>query len=161
GSIQRVKPDQVITVSGAFDIHDVYFQPNNRYLHDLSMENCLVTDYNAPIPADLALPPLKPLGPSTMPLSGLFWPSSSNLITGAIPTSYTTWSFYFFDLGGHVFSQFPRNGTLDQFDFAAAAAEDPRNTGYYRVSGSTIEVVWAGARKPETSDFRKDGAAYD
>src|SRR5262249_44880503 len=80
GAIQRVKPDQVITVSAAFDIRDVYFQPNNRYLHDLSMQNCTVTDYNPPVPADLAFPPLKPLGPSTMPLSGLFGHADSNLI---------------------------------------------------------------------------------
>jgi hypothetical protein len=40
GAIQRLKVDQVIALSAAFDIHDVYFQPNNRYLHDLSMENC-------------------------------------------------------------------------------------------------------------------------
>jgi len=110
GAIQRVKTDQVVTVSAAFDIHDVYFQANNRYLHDLSMENCVVTDYSPPIPADLAFPPLKPLGPSTMPLSGLFWHSSLNLITGAIPTSNTTWSFYFFAADGHVYSQFPGKG---------------------------------------------------
>ena len=57
GAIQRVKADQVITVSAAFDIHDVYFQPNNRYLHDLSMENCMVTDYNPSVPADLPFRP--------------------------------------------------------------------------------------------------------
>ncbi|HKE23693.1 MAG TPA: hypothetical protein VKB88_15115 [Bryobacteraceae bacterium] len=160
GAIQRVKTDQVITVSAAFDIHEVYFQPNNRYLHDLSMENCVVTDYNPPVPADLAFPPLKPLGPSTMPLSGLFWHSSSNLIVGAMPSSYTTWSFYFFTPDGHVYSQFPGNGMLDHFDFAAAAAEDAKHTGYYRVSGSTIEFAWAGGSQPETSEFHKDGDAY-
>jgi hypothetical protein len=152
-AIQRVKADQVITVSGAFDIHDVYFQPNNRYLHDLSMENCMVTDYNPPVPADLAFPPLKPLGPSSKPLSGLFWHSSSNLVPGAIPTSNTTWSFYFFARDGHVYSRFPGNGMLDRFDFAAAAAQDAKHTGYYRVSGSKVEFVWAGGSKPETSEF--------
>jgi hypothetical protein len=161
GAIQRVKTDQVITMSGAFDIRDVYSQPNNRYLHDLALENCTVTDYNPPVPADLAFPPLKPLGPSTMPLSGLFWHSSFNLITGAIPTSYTNWDFYFFAPDGHVYSQFPGKGMLDHFDFAAAAVEDAGHTGYYRVSGSTIEVAWAGGRKPERSEFRKDGDAYD
>ena len=161
GAIQRVKADQVITVSATFDIHDVYFQPNNRYIHDLSLENCMVTDYNPPVPADLALPPLKPLGASTMPLSGLFWHSSFNLITGAIPTSTTTWNFYFFAPDGHVYSRFPGNGTLDHFDFAVAAAEDAKHSGYYRVSGSTIEFAWAGSRKPERSEFRKDGDAYE
>jgi hypothetical protein len=160
GAIQRVRVDQVITVSAAFDIHDVYFQPNNRYIHDLSMENCMVTDYNPAVPADLAFPPLKPLGPSTMPLSGLFWHSSFNLIPGAIPTSNTTWDFYFFAPDGHVYSQFPSKGMLDHFDFAAATSEDPKHTGYYRVTGSTIEVVWAGGSKPERSEFRKDGDAY-
>jgi hypothetical protein len=160
GAIQQVKADQVITMSGVFDIHDVYFQPNNRYIHDLAMENCTVTDYNPSIPADLAFPPLKPLGPSTVPLSGLFWHSSSNLITGSIPTSYTTWDFCFFAPDGHVYSLFPGKGMLDHFDFAAAAGEDAKHTGYYRVSGSTIEVAWAGGRKPETSEFRKDGDAY-
>lgn len=159
GAIQRVKADQVITVSGTFDAHDIYFQPNNRYLHDLSMENCMVTGYNPPVPADLAFPPLKPLGPSTMPLSGLFWHSSFNLTTGALPTSYTTWSFYFFAPDGHVYSQFPGKGMLDNFDFAAAAVENAKLTGYYRVSGSTIEFAWAGGSKPETSEFRKDGDA--
>ena len=161
GAIQKVKPDQVITVSGAFDSHEVYFDPRNRYIHDLSMENCTVTDYRPSVPEELAFPPLKPLGPSTVPLSGLFWHSSFNLITGAIPTSTTTWSFYLFSPDGHVYSQFPRNGTLDHFDFAVAAAEDPKHTGYYRVSGSTIEFTWAGGSKPETSEFRRDGDAYD
>src|SRR5215467_6861357 len=124
------------------------------------MENCMVTDYNPPIPADLSFPPLKPLGPSTMPLSGLFWHSSFNLITGAIPTSYTTWNFCFFAPDGHVYSQFPGKGTLDHFDFDAAAAEDAKYTGYYRVSGSMIEFAWAGGSKPEKSEFRKDGDGY-
>jgi hypothetical protein len=160
GAIRRVKADQVITVSGAFDIQDVYFQPNNRYLRDLSMENCSVTDYHPPVPADLAFSQLKPLGPSSMPLSGLFWHSSLSLITGALPTSNTTWSFCFFAPDGHVYSQFPSNGMLDNFDFAAAAAQDAKHTGYYRVSGPKIEFAWAGGSKPETSEFRKDGDAY-
>jgi hypothetical protein len=96
-----------------------------------------------------------------MPLSGLFWHSSFNLITGAIPTSTTTWDFYFFARDGDVYSHFPANGMLDHFDFAAAAAEDGKRTGYYRVSGSTIEFAWAGGRKPERSEFRKNGDAYE
>ena len=160
GAMQRVRADQVITLSAAFDIHEVYFQPNNRYLHDLTMENCTVTDYNPSVPADLAFPPLQPLGPSAIPISGLFWHSSFNLMTGALPTSNTIWSFYFFAPDGHVYSQFPGNGMLDHFDFAAATSGDPKHTGYYRVSGSTIEFAWAGGSKPERSEFRKDGEAY-
>jgi hypothetical protein len=57
GAIQRVKVDQVIAMSGTFDRRDFYFEPYNRYLHDLAMENCMVTDYNPSVPADLPFRP--------------------------------------------------------------------------------------------------------
>lgn len=81
------------------------------------------------------------------------------VIPGAMMNSETSWYFYLFSPDGRVYAGCPPNGELDHFDFSAAAVKEPRLTGYYRVQGSRVEFVWAGARKPERSEFRSGTTA--
>jgi hypothetical protein len=53
-----------------------------------------------------------------------------------------------------VYEGCPANGTLDHFDFPAAAIREPTKTGTYRANGDRIELVWGGGRKPESSPLR-------
>jgi hypothetical protein len=159
GVTQQVATDQLVTVAARFDTKRVYWELEDRmrYSHnrDVQLESCRVVDFRPATPGDMTYPEPKPLGPSSPPLSGLYY--HTQIQTGIGFTSSTIWSYYFFSPDGHVYAGFPRNGTLDQFDFAAAAKSEPKLVGYYRVTGDGIDFVWVGGRKPEHSKFARDG----
>jgi hypothetical protein len=156
---QQVAKDQLVTVAARFDTKRVYWELEDRmqYSHnrDVQLESCRVVDFHPATPGDMTYPEAKPLGPSSSPLSGLYYHTQIQAEIGF--TSSTIWSFYFFSPDGHVYAGFPRNGTLDQFDFAAAAKSGPKLVGYYRVTGDRIDFVWAAGRKPENSKFARSG----
>jgi hypothetical protein len=160
-SLKQLSPDQLITVAGRFDPRRVYWDDEARikYSHnrDVKLTSCRIVDLHASAPPDMQFPEPKPLGPSSPPLSGLYMSSQLRVQPGF--SSRTDWYFYFFSPDGHVFSDCPKNGNLDRFDFAAAVKTNPRSVGYYRVSGNRIDFVWFAGRKPESSQFTQNGAA--
>jgi hypothetical protein len=159
GVTQQVAKDQLVTVAARFDTSRVYWELEDRmrYSHnrDVQLESCRVVDFHPATPGDMTYPEPKPLGPSSPPLSGLYY--HTQIQAGIGFTSGTIWSFYFFSPDGHVYAGFPRNGTLDRFDFAAAAKSEPKLVGYYRVTGDRIDFVWVAGRKPENSKFARNG----
>jgi hypothetical protein len=159
GIIQQVAREQLVTVAARFDTRRVYWELEGRLAHshnrDLQLEACRVVDFHPATPGDMKYPEPQPLGPSAPPLSGLYYHTEIQVGIGF--TSSTRWTFCFFSPDGHVYAGFPRNGTLDQLDFAAAAKSEAKLVGYYRVTGNRIDFVWFAGRKPEGSKFAQNG----
>jgi hypothetical protein len=92
-----------------------------------------------------------PATASKSSLTGLYFRSQFQVMIGM--GSRYDWYFYLFSPEGRVYNGFPAAGTLDHFDFAAAAVRDPKNTGTYHISGNRIDFSWGGGRKPESSPY--------
>lgn len=154
----QLSKGQVITVAGKFAMDRVYWdqEENIRFSHNSNVQliSCQILDFNASIPEDMRAPGPRPLGRSSVALSGLYLRADTILMAAGLGLQ-TTWHFYLFSPDGHVYTDFPKNGQLDHFDFADAAKRDPRSTGYYRVAGNQIEFVWFAGRKPERSEFQQ------
>jgi hypothetical protein len=88
-------------------------------------------------------------------LSGLYMRGQFQMMLGM--GGRYDYYFYLFSPDSRVYEGCPANGTLDHFDFAAAATREPSKTGTYRVDGDRIEFVWGGGRKPESSPLRFSG----
>lgn len=153
----QLSKEQVITIAGRFEANRVYFdrEENIQYSHNRNVQlgSCKVVNFQADVPSDMQFAEAKPLGASSVALSGLYLRPDMQVMPGF--SSRTAWYFYFFSPDGHVYADCPKNGELDHFDFATAAKKEPGATGYYRVTGNQIEFTWFGGRKPERSAFQQ------
>lgn len=79
------------------------------------------------------------LAPTPGPLHGVY--SGLRLVYGLQP--YYDLGFYTFSRDGWVYDGAPLDASADRFDFRAAAASAPRETGTYRVEGREIVLTFA------------------
>jgi hypothetical protein len=64
--------------------------------------------------------------------------------------------WYLFLPDGRVHYGVPQ-GSSTNFDWEGALRTEPKNCGYYRVSGETLRIEWQGGAKPQELAFKKFG----
>lgn len=62
--------------------------------------------------------------------------------------------WYLFLPGGRVHYGAPQ-GRITNFDWEGALRTEPKNCGYYRISGDTLRIEWQGGEKPQELAFKK------